>query len=132
MEKENKLEKKTARGLWLDDVRPCPFVGHWKIAKNYDEAVSILDEYDFEEIWLDHDLDEQATLGNEPTEKTGYDVLEYLIENNRLPKSPKVFVHSLSIQGSERMCKRLAEHYKTPVEFHKYSYLKITKMLLGR
>jgi hypothetical protein len=123
---------KSARGLWLDDVRPCPFIGHWKIARSYDEAVKLLEEYGFDEIWLDHDLDEQATLGNEPLDKTGFDVLQYCMEAKKLPKSPKVFVHSLSIQGTDKMCKALAEYYKTPPEFHRQSYLKIQKMLLGR
>ena len=32
--------------LWLDDIRKCPFVGNWKTAKNFDEAVKIMQEYD--------------------------------------------------------------------------------------
>ena len=122
---------KSARGLWLDDVRKCPFIGDWKIARSYDEAIELLEEYNFEEIWLDHDLDEQSTLDNTSLDKTGFDVLQYLITTKKLPKSPKVFVHSLSVQGTEKMCKALAEYYKTPPEFHRWSYLKIERMLLG-
>jgi len=122
---------KKCRGFWLDDIRKCPFIGDWKVAKSYDEAVSILNEYEFEEVWLDHDLDDQATMGNPPTDKTGRDVLHYMIENNKLPKTPKVYVHSLNPIGAKRMCQELATYYKTYPEFHRYSYLKLSKYLFG-
>lgn len=123
--------------LWLDDVRPCPFIGDWKIAKNYDEAVKIMQENDIEEAWLDHDLAEDHYVRNEDStyvspNKTGYDFVQWMKENNRWP-TKVCMVHSLNPVGSERMCNIIGEHYGTvnPKQ-HYISYVNIEKQLKGK
>jgi hypothetical protein len=106
--------------LFLDDVRDCPFIGDWKVARNYDEAVKIMQENEIEEAWLDHDLAEdhythasQTDAGYVSPNKTGYDFVLWMQENNRWPTEQCV-VHSMNPVGSQRMCNVIAEHYSTP------------------
>lgn len=123
--------------LWLDDVRPCPFIGNWKIAKNYDEAIKILSENEIDEAWLDHDLaEDHYTMNNDPDytspNKTGYDVVLWMKENNKWPKEV-CMVHSLNPIGSKRMCEVIAQHYNTKYpETHYISYLNILNHLKGK
>jgi len=120
--------------LWLDDVRKCPFIGDWKIAKNFDEAVKIMQENEIEEAWLDHDLAYEH-YGHVPpeqyTEKTGYDFVLWMKENNKWPTKVCI-VHSLNPVGSEKMCEVIAEHYGTSVpKKHYISFLHIEKYFKG-
>lgn len=121
--------------LWLDDVRPCPFVGDWKIAKSYDEAVLIMQENEIEEAWLDHDLAPEHYVEHlseqEYTEKTGYDFVLWMQENNKWP-SNICMVHSLNPIGSKRMCEVIAEYYKTLIPMKHYiSYQRIEFAIKG-
>jgi hypothetical protein len=120
--------------LWLDDVRKCPFIGNWKTAKNFDEAVKIMQENEIEEAWLDHDLAYEHyghVKPEEYTEKTGYDFVLWMKENNRWP-TKLCIVHSLNPVGSERMCEVIAEHYGTQnPKRHYISYLNIEKYFQG-
>ena len=123
--------------LWLDDVRPCPFIGDWKIAKNYDEVIKILSENEIQEAWLDHDLaEDHYTMNNDPDwvspNKTGYDVVLWMRENNKWP-TEVCMVHSLNPIGSKRMCEVIAQHYNTKYpETHYISYLNILNHLKGK
>ena len=122
--------------LWLDDVRKCPFIGNWKTAKNFDEAVQIMQENEIEEAWLDHDLAEDHYVHNEDStyvspNKTGYDFVLWMKENNRWPSDVCV-VHSLNPIGSQKMCAVIAEQYGTPnPNRHYISYLKIQQYFKG-
>jgi hypothetical protein len=110
---------KPETNLWLDDERPCPFVGNWLVAKNYDEAVEILTNYHVVKCFLDHDLSfEHYVPGayhlpevyNNFTEKTGYDVVKWIEEYEAWPAEPPI-VHSLNPVGARRMATVLARHY---------------------
>lgn len=121
--------------LWLDDVRPCPFIGDWKIAKNYNEAVNIMQENQIEEAWLDHDLDYEH-YGHVPEseykEKTGFDFVLWMKENNRWP-TEVCMVHSLNPVGAKRMCETIAEHYGTSdPNKHYLSFLKLQSYMKGK
>ena len=131
------FKERVCMKLWLDDVRPCPFIGEWKIAKNYDEAVKIMQENEIQEAWLDHDLSEDHYVHNEDEtyvspNKTGYDFVLWMKENNRWPIDVCI-VHSLNPVGSERMCDLIAEHYGTRnPKRHYISYLNIERYLKGK
>ena len=117
--------------LWLDDVRPCPFVGNWRVAKNYAEAVDILQKYEVIRCSLDHDLAWEhydGTVGqNQYVEKTGLDVVRWMAENNCWPTVAPV-VHSHNPVGARYMAEILARHYNCPVHtllkpyIHHYKY----------
>ena len=122
--------------LWLDDVRPCPFIGDWKIAKSYEEAIIIMQENEIEEAWLDHDLAEDHYQANmdpdyQSPNKTGYDFVLWMKENNKWP-SKICMVHSLNPVGSKRMCEDIAQYYGTSSPLRHYmSYLKIESWIKG-
>jgi len=73
--------------------------------RNHDEALTALDSQRWDEIWLDHDLSEMATLGiYGQQEKTGCQCVAEAIA--ALPKSLQpgaVFVHSLNPPGAKRI-----------------------------
>jgi hypothetical protein len=97
--------------LWLDDVRPCPYIG-WVWAKNYDEAIEILKTNKVRKCSLDHDLSflQYANLHEPFFEKTGYDVVLWMEENNIWPEEPPV-VHSHNPVGAHRMALVISDHY---------------------
>jgi hypothetical protein len=90
--------------MWLDDIRDPAMYGRigWSWVKTADEAIALLASGVVIECSLDHDLDIQATLGNPPTEKTGYDVVCWMEANNVYPRDG-VHVHSLNPSGGARM-----------------------------
>lgn len=109
---------KPITNLWLDDERPCLYVGNWKVAKNYDEAVMIMQKYTVRHASLDHDLSLAHYLqgahddpNNPPfVEKTGYDFVKWMEANDCWPQHPPI-VHSLNPIGARRMAHVLARHY---------------------
>lgn len=109
------MDKLTVK-LWLDDVRnPVDFgcVG-WHWVRTADECIAWLQANDPEvvEMSLDHDLGWRATLGMQPKEKTGYDVVLWLEEYPfRWPKGG-THVHSANPVGSKRMQVVIDRHYK--------------------
>lgn len=105
--------------LWLDDVRPCSYVGNWLVAKNYDEAVMIMQNYTVRHSSLDHDLApehyvpngyDRPEVYNNFTEKTGYDFVKWMEANDCWPQQPPI-VHSLNPVGARRMAEIIADHY---------------------
>lgn len=62
--------------LWIDDERTPPDES-FDIARNYDEAIAMLSKHMYTEIYLDHDLGDFS--GPEGRERTGYDVLMWLV-----------------------------------------------------
>lgn len=90
--------------LWLDDIRDPSYFGNlnWIWAKTADEAIELLKTGKVIEASLDHDLTIQQTLGRNDKEKTGYDVVLWMEENNVYPPNG-VKVHSMNPVGRERM-----------------------------
>lgn len=90
--------------LWLDDVREPwkhGFVGaRW--VKTYHEAIQALQETSWDVMSLDHDLSEQASMGQPSVgEKTGYDVLCWMEEHDVWPN--EILVHTMNPSGRTRM-----------------------------
>src|SRR5208337_4983799 len=90
--------------LWLDDIREPwkhGFIGAvW--AKNYLEAVECLATGQVTFASLDHDLGLDDMIGQPKGEKTGYDVVCWMEENNIWPQDG-VAVHSMNPVGKARM-----------------------------
>lgn len=100
--------------LWLDDVREPWKHGAigWKWVKTYEEAIKALENNEIEYASLDHDLSEQATLGQPtPEEKTGYDVVCWMEANNIWPTNG-CDVHSFNPSGKMRMIQVLKKYGK--------------------
>lgn len=117
--------------LWLDDVRDpvkFGFIGaHW--AKTYDEAIAALQTGKVASASLDHDIGACADcvaknlhIGDMRTpettffnrclhEKTGYDVVCWMEENNVWPIDG-VRVHSANPVGRARMQQVIDKHYR--------------------
>ena len=98
--------------MWLDDVRE-PLIGYeW--VKNYDEAIKLLSTGAVVKASLDHDLAYEHYFPNRNNNnyknKTGYDVVLWMKENNIWP-SEGCIVHSMNPVGGGRMAEILAEHY---------------------
>jgi hypothetical protein len=115
--------------LYLDDMRPVP-VG-WQGALNFDEAVELCKQFQFEEMSLDHDLgaclacmqhytgldtndvralvdawlvkSEMTQMPNCTHFKTGYDFVCWLEENPKYWPKFKPCVHSANPVGRARM-----------------------------
>lgn len=88
--------------LWLDDIRPPKIPGAvW--VKTVDGAIAALKTGKVEYASLDHDLSIDAIFGvMEEGEKTGYNVVCWMEENNVLPPNG-VAVHSMNPVGKARM-----------------------------
>jgi hypothetical protein len=86
--------------IWLDDIRTPP--EGWTWAQTYDEAVGLLERGEAEAISLDHDLGDENPNGHE---RTGYDVLLYLVQMKMdgRPVPGEVRVHSANPVGVARM-----------------------------
>lgn len=98
--------------LWLDDIRDPVAHGYlgaiW--VKTADEAIHHLQVGDVEMASLDHDLSIDDTIGQPKGEKTGYDVVLWMEENNVWPKHG-VRVHSMNPVGRQRMQVVIDKHY---------------------
>ena len=94
--------------LYLDDTRKCP-VG-WTLARNYDEAIKFLATGRVTEASLDHDLAPEHYMDEPTSEKTGYDVVCWMEENNVWPVDG-VSVHSMNPAGAWRMRQVISKHY---------------------
>lgn len=106
--------------IYLDDVR-TPTQGDWKVVRNYDEFVELINSVGLENvdvISLDHDLGDGAMLEyysnvkpnykldyDNIDEKTGYDCCKFLVNHCIEHKKdlPKVYVHSANPIGSGNM-----------------------------
>jgi hypothetical protein len=64
--------------LWVDDSKPAPF--GCAVARTYDDALRLLRRYDYDTLYLDHDLGDHHV-----PERTGYDLLKQLIADDRVP-----------------------------------------------
>lgn len=78
--------------LFIDDNRTTP-PGFDFTAQSYNEAVMLLDMYEFEFISLDYDLGAGET--------SGFFVLEWMAKNNKFPS--KINIHSNYLDGVDKM-----------------------------
>lgn len=88
--------------LWVDDSKPCPH--GCAVARTYDDALRLLRHFDYDVLYLDHDLgDEQIP------ERTGFHLLKQLIADRRLP--PRVECISWNPVGKARIEALLEDYY---------------------
>jgi len=82
--------------LFVDDFRKAPG-NDWTIAKNYNEAIMILDSLPVQELSLDHDLGKK---------RTGYDIIcwiEEQMETNNFIPPEKIICHSANPVGKNNI-----------------------------
>ena len=84
--------------LFVDDERK-PTTSLWRVAKTYEEAISILAEGEIEVLSLDHDLGEG---------KSGYDVAKWIVEHNVWPRW--INCHSMNPVGKANI-RQLLKRY---------------------
>ena len=89
--------------LYIDDIREINknLYNQFNIyiAKNYNEAIAILNKNKIDIIDLDHDLSE---------DKTGYDIAKYIVENNI--NIGGFNIHSMNVVGRKNI-RDLLMHY---------------------
>lgn len=84
--------------LWIDDCRPAPD-NSWTVAKNYWEAIEILQKGNIVAVAFDHDLGSGSP--------TGYDIANWLEEQvvkngYRLPRN--ITIHTDNPTGRKNIC----------------------------
>lgn len=115
------LDDDNERILWLVNRLTPNYVF---ICKTADEAINALLRYNFQFIFLDHDLsDEHYQIYHDCVRndgvpvpyidkfdnETGYAVAKFLADNSNINKDACVFIHSQNRFQAERMRKLLAE-----------------------
>jgi hypothetical protein len=105
--------------VWHDDIRPAPREGNWAWVRTNEEAIWLLSSRDVDGISLDHDLglhhyseaeieaNEELLFGKGQAEETGYDLVQWMIENDKVPGI--VVIHSWNPDGARRMATLLNE-----------------------
>jgi DNA-binding response OmpR family regulator len=63
--------------LWVDDSKPEP--NGCSVARTYDDALRMLRRYEWDVLYLDHDLGDDDG-------RTGYDLLVQIRAENRVPR----------------------------------------------
>ena len=72
------------------------------------KAIELLQENDYGQIFLDHDLKYEHYATNErDDENTGYAVAQFLADRPDLSPNAQIIVHSLNPSGSDRMIRAL-------------------------
>lgn len=107
--------------LWHDDVRPPPDQS-WTWARTNEQAIEVLSRSEpmVREISMDHDLGfHDVEIPEDPdeamdvltlrgqAEETGLDLVEWMIENERVPE--KITIHSWNPDGAHRMAMRFVD-----------------------
>jgi hypothetical protein len=98
--------------LWLDDYRRPP-TSEWTWAKDYNQAVTILNKGEVVFASLDHDLSDehyQNQTGSNFKEKTGYHVMLWMEENNVWPEQG-VRVHTMNPSAKVKMLQLVNQIY---------------------
>lgn len=76
--------------IWIDDMRspPANIEQNCDIARTYDEAIQMLSNHMYTDIYLDHDI---ASYDETGRERTGYDIVLFLVDrkmnNEYVPKN---------------------------------------------
>lgn len=116
--------------LWLDDCRPAP--EGWTRVTSVDEAKIYVEQYEIDEMSLDHDLgmapwcaecqarsdspddiedpDECRCKCHREIAPTGYDFVKWLVETEYWPVE-KPRVHSANPIGAKRMRDLIDDHF---------------------
>ncbi|WP_246361973.1 cyclic-phosphate processing receiver domain-containing protein [Paenibacillus alba] len=71
--------------VYLDDLRPCP--SGFTLAKDVNECVLLLEEFEVDILSLDHDLGWTSA-------QTGMDVVLWLLQKRKFPKT--IYIHTSS------------------------------------
>ena len=81
------------------------------IAETVAEAKEFLQEYNYDAIFLDHDLLPHHYESNDHDDfaNTGYAIAEWLNENEEINRSATVIVHTRNADGAFRMVEKLRE-----------------------
>ena len=104
--------------LFMDDMKtrhfefqrylPKDVVCHW--AFSAEEAKNLLDQNDYDQVFLDHDLcedDIMIAVGAPSKVPTGMTVVDYIVSSTKRPK--EVIVHTCNGPASDEMVKRLKD-----------------------
>lgn len=86
--------------LYVDDLRDCP--EGYVVARDMDEAIKFLEEYEIDVMSLDHDLGEDSEGNLLPT---GYDLVKYFCENGLYVN--KIYIHTDNGVGRANMFETL-------------------------
>ena len=89
--------------LWVDDCKPCP--EGMAVARTFEDAVGLLQRFDYDTVYLDHDLGDAGTA-------TGYDLL-CAIEAGTLRRPKRIELITWNPVGRQKMLaclKRMEEH----------------------
>lgn len=81
--------------LYVDDLRKCP--NGFIVARNYNEAIELLNSNEVNILSLDHDLG----IYDNGVEKNGYDIVKYMCENGISPR--KIYIHTDNVVGRDNM-----------------------------
>lgn len=123
--------------LFLDDDKERHNLFEAKVSKNgvkihhvwsFDQAIKALTEFQFDEVFLDHDLGDFSGplgYGGRPTEMTGTDVATWMSFEHNLPSSkrPKATtIHSWNPDGAKRMHRILRDAGFSSVVRHEFGF----------
>lgn len=84
--------------LYVDDIRN-PISNSWNVARNYREAITLIENNNIQFLSLDHDLGER---------KTGYDIAKFIVEKGIEIK--QINIHSANPVGRDNII-QLIKHY---------------------
>ena len=86
--------------LYVDDLRDCP--SNFVIARNVEQAIFKLQNFQVEILSLDHDLgtDEQGNIL-----PTGYDLVKYICQKGL--RADRIYLHTQNPVGRENMYQTL-------------------------
>jgi hypothetical protein len=82
--------------LWVDDMRNPPEKDEesYDVARSYDEAIQMLKTHKYTDIYLDHDLGDFTGPNNH--ERTGYDIILFLVDRKNNGKYVPINFHMLT------------------------------------
>ncbi|WP_394886323.1 cyclic-phosphate processing receiver domain-containing protein [Clostridium butyricum] len=106
--------------LYVDDIRRCP--DGFIVARNYYEAIDILNNNEINILSLDHDLG----LEEKGIEKNGYNIVKYICEHGISPK--KIYIHTDNVVGRDNMYftligARERKFINSNTEIYRYGYV---------
>ncbi|WP_249685606.1 cyclic-phosphate processing receiver domain-containing protein, partial [Bacillus velezensis] len=82
--------------VYVDDAKHCP-IG-FVVPRTFHEAIHLLENYEVDILYLDHDLGEDLQGNLLPT---GYDLLKYICEKGL--RAIKIYLHTDNPVGRENM-----------------------------
>lgn len=99
------------RTLWVDDIRNPPPGFVCDIARNYFAAIQQLEQNEYVVVDLDQNL---GSFEPEGTEKTGLDVLKYIVKMKKVGRKGPGEYHSLTADpiGGAWMKALIDQHLK--------------------